>query len=79
MTVRSEKTRDPHLRPASPRQAVVRDLAQGADTPAGIARRYGLPVRTILEWQAQGPQESGHDGLLMEGVRPLQSRMAGVS
>jgi transposase-like protein len=84
----SEPTQDPHLWPASRRLEIVQDLAQGADTMAGLAHRYGLPVGTILKWQEQCPRPGDNfsarpggteDNLLMQGAQPLQARMTGLS
>ena len=74
MPVLSEQTQDPHPWPAARRVKVVQDLVQGSDTVAGVAHRYGLPVRTILQWLPQGPRP---DGLADQDVEPRRSRMAG--
>jgi hypothetical protein len=55
---------------------VIQDLAAGRDTMAGIAHRYGLPVQTLMTWQAQCPPADGRETLL-QGIKPMQSRIAG--
>jgi transposase-like protein len=73
---------DPNLWPASSRLEIVKELAQGRDTLAGLARRHQLPVRVILEWRNQFQRETGSQAqmggnLLMDGISPAQSRFAG--
>jgi len=73
MPVPSEQTQDPRTWSATRRRRVVQDLAQGRDTLAGLAHRHGLPVPTLLQWW----DGAGRAGLLMPGIRPLQSRASG--
>jgi len=73
---------DPSLWPASTRLEIAKELAQGRETLAGLARRHQLPVRVILEWRNQSQRETGCRAqalrnLLMDGISPAQSRFAG--
>lgn len=83
MTKPATQAQDPHLWPDSRRLAVARELTQGQDTLAGLARRYDLPVQEILDWRNQLQRESGHPAprngknLLIGGIGAGQSRFSG--
>ena len=68
---------------AARKRAVVLELLKGKDTMAGIARRHGVPVPTLLSWRDQGlggaPAAARKEGLLMQGIQPLQSRISGLA
>ena len=59
MPVRANPSPDPQLWPESRRIQVARELGQGADTLAGLARRHGLPPGTLKAWLRQGPEGDG--------------------
>ena len=62
----------PH--PGSPDPDPTRD----SDTPAGLARRYGLPVVTLLRWRDRGGA-AGKEGLRVPWIPASQWRMGGPS
>jgi len=78
----------PQSWPASCRPLVVKDLLQGQDTLAGIIHQYGIPLETVIHFpeqclqgyaKAAATSDSQPEGLLVQGIQPLQSRFSGPS